>query len=130
MLDVKGYYINRVVSFKHWGICICFLLVFVGCRQELPVTSTIEVDFALFKHDTPTDLYGISLDEIDHAIEGGIYAEMIQNRSFEDGVAPINCRYDRKKQVIITPNGFQMPFIKPDSIGMENSIEAYMGIFR
>ena len=96
MLDVKRYYMNRVVSFKHWGICFCFLLVCVGCRQELPVTSTIEVDFALFKHDTPTDLYGISLDEIDHAIEGGIYAEMIQNRSFEDGVAPINCRYDRK----------------------------------
>lgn len=116
MLESKRYYMNRVVSFKHWGICLCFLLVLAGCRQELPVTSTIEVDFALFKHDTPSDLYGISLDEIDHAIEGGIYAEMIQNRSFEDGVAPINCRYDRKNQVIVTPNGFQMPFIKPDSI--------------
>ena len=34
-------------------------------------------------------LYGIFLEEINRAADGGIYAEMIQNRSFEDAAVPI-----------------------------------------
>ncbi len=34
-------------------------------------------------------LYGIFFEEINRAGDGGLYAEMIQNRSFEDAAAPI-----------------------------------------
>lgn len=34
-------------------------------------------------------LYGVFFEEINRAGEGGIYAEMIQNRSFEDAATPI-----------------------------------------
>ena len=34
-------------------------------------------------------LYGIFFEEINRAGDGGIYAEMIQNRSFEDAAAPV-----------------------------------------
>ena len=33
------------------------------------------------------DLYGIFFEEINHAGDGGIYAELVRNRSFEDDVA-------------------------------------------
>ncbi len=36
---------------------------------------------------SPT-LYGSFMEEISHAFDGGIYAELIQNRSFEEGVLP------------------------------------------
>ena len=36
---------------------------------------------------SPT-LHGIFLEEISHAFDGGLYAELIQNRSFEEGVLP------------------------------------------
>src|SRR5437868_7147391 len=37
-------------------------------------------------------LYGIFFEEINRAGDGGIYAEMIQNRSFEDADTPIAWR--------------------------------------
>jgi alpha-L-arabinofuranosidase len=33
--------------------------------------------------------YGIMTEEINHAYDGGIYAELIQNRVFQDGVDPV-----------------------------------------
>ena len=36
-------------------------------------------------------MYGIFFEEINHAGEGGLYAELIQNRSFEDKELPEDC---------------------------------------
>jgi alpha-L-arabinofuranosidase len=33
-------------------------------------------------------LYGIFLEEINHGVDGGLYAELVRNRAFEDGRAP------------------------------------------
>lgn len=88
----------------------------VACQQETPITSVIRIDGESSTRRVNPDLYGITLEEINHAIDGGLYAEMVQNRSFEDGVPPMNCPYDRRRNVLTTPNGFDMPFIRPDSI--------------
>ncbi len=37
-------------------------------------------------------LYGIFFEEINRAGDGSIYAEMVQNRSFEDAVSPLAWR--------------------------------------
>ncbi len=34
--------------------------------------------------------YGIFFEDINHAADGGLYAELIRNRSFEDAVTPVN----------------------------------------
>jgi alpha-L-arabinofuranosidase len=39
----------------------------------------------------PSSLYGIFLEEINNAGEGGLYAELIQNRGFEDANLPPSC---------------------------------------
>lgn len=62
------------------------------------------------------DLYGLTLEEINHGIDGGLYAELIQNRSFEDGMPPLNCPYDAARNVLITPNGWTIPFLRSDSL--------------
>lgn len=61
-------------------------------------------------------LYGLTIEEINHAVEGGLYAELIQNRSFEDGVLPVHSAYDRARGLLITPNRWTLPFPRPDSI--------------
>ena len=49
---------------------------------------------------SPSNLYGIFFEEISHAGEGGLYAELIQNRGFEDSRLPPMCKLE---------NGFVVP---------------------
>ena len=94
-----------------WTACLA-----LSCQQETSITSIIRVDGEGTRQAVNPDLYGITLEEINHAIDGGLYAEMIQNRSFEDGIAPLNCPYNARQRTITTPNGYDMPFMRPDSL--------------
>jgi alpha-L-arabinofuranosidase len=80
------------------------------------VTSFITID--LNKSVLPVNryLYGLTLDDANHAIEGGLYAEQIRNRSFEEGVTPAGCLYDATGNFLITPAGWKVPFVTPDEI--------------
>lgn len=53
-----------------------------------PPAATIRVDLRQEKAPVPESLYGIFMEEISHGFDGGIYAELIRNRSFEEGVLP------------------------------------------
>ncbi|MEX2317862.1 MAG: alpha-L-arabinofuranosidase C-terminal domain-containing protein [Pirellulales bacterium] len=48
----------------------------------------INVDAAQAGPRISPTLYGIFLEEISHGVDGGLYAEKIRNRAFEDGRAP------------------------------------------
>ncbi|MDH6306546.1 alpha-N-arabinofuranosidase [Parabacteroides sp. PF5-5] len=97
---------------------IVLLLIFflAGCKPELPATSSITITTEGVSYPVNEQLYGLTIEEINHAIDGGIYAEYIQNRSFEEGSIPLHCAYDRTRNVLVTPNGWTIPFIHPDSI--------------
>lgn len=97
-------------------ISIIHIILFSGCQPEMPVTSSITIEMDGFSVPVNKKLYGLTIEEINHAIDGGIYAEMIQNRSFEDGVPPLNCPYDASRNMLITPNGWAIPFMRPDSV--------------
>ena len=98
-------------------ICwIGILLIITGCQPEMPVTSTITIDGEARRIAVNQELYGLTIEEINHAIEGGIYAELIQNRSFEEGVPPLNCPFDPVRRVLRTPNGWTIPFLRADSV--------------
>ena len=69
------------------------LLALTGASVPLAVQTespraTIRIDLKEEKAPVPPSLYGIFMEEISHAFDGGIYAELIQNRSFEEGVLP------------------------------------------
>ncbi|MDO4755814.1 MAG: alpha-L-arabinofuranosidase C-terminal domain-containing protein [Parabacteroides sp.] len=97
-------------------ITLILVVLMVGCRPEMPVTSSIRIEKDGTTFPVNQELYGLTIEEINHAIDGGIYAELIQNRSFEDGVPPLNCRFDAARKVLITPNGWTIPFLRADSI--------------
>ncbi len=56
----------------------------------------IRVNLQQQKAPVPPTLYGIFLEEISHAFDGGLYGELIQNRSFEEGVLPPGLKLVKK----------------------------------
>lgn len=66
----------------------------------LAATANISVDAGQTGARIPKNLYGVFLEEISHAGEGGLYAELIQNRAFEDANLPPACKLE---------NGFIIP---------------------
>lgn len=53
-----------------------------------PTSAVIRIDVADERHPVSPMLYGIFLEEISHAFDGGLYGELVMNRSFEEGVLP------------------------------------------
>jgi alpha-N-arabinofuranosidase len=83
-------------------LCFVALLLLVAPTQPATPRSagTITVDASKPGHAIPSNLYGIFFEEISHAGEGGLYAELVQNRGFEDSRLPPMCKLD---------NGFVVP---------------------
>ena len=64
-------------------------------------TATVTVNVKKKGPDVPPHLYGIFFEEINHAGDGGLYAELVRNRGFEDANLPPACR--REGEFIIPP---------------------------
>jgi len=68
-----------------------FIIFFAACGAESVLAqpqassqSAIRIDPGMEGARISPDLHGIFFEEISHAGEGGLYAELIQNRGFED----------------------------------------------
>jgi alpha-L-arabinofuranosidase len=64
-------------------------------QDQGPVAS-IRVNLREEQAPVPAGIYGIFMEEISHAFDGGIYGELIQNRSFEEGVLPSGMKLVKK----------------------------------
>jgi alpha-L-arabinofuranosidase len=81
------------------GACatvLAWLASGTGAATAQTPSATIQVNLAQQKAPVPPTLYGIFMEEISHAFDGGIYAELIQNRSFEEGVLPPGMKLVKK----------------------------------
>ena len=67
------------------------VLVVLGMSAQAQ-TAVLNVDASREGVSISPTLYGLFYEEINHAGEGGLYAELIQNRSFEDEALPIRNR--------------------------------------
>jgi alpha-L-arabinofuranosidase len=77
-----------------------------------PAKVSIYPDRKLFP--VSPSLYGLFFEEISNAGDGGIYAELIRNRSFEDMVIPERCHVEDCN--LHTPAGWIAPFDNSDPI--------------
>ena len=64
------------------------------------VSGSITIDASKTGARISSNLYGIFYEEISHAGDGGLYAELVQNRGFEDANPPPAC---------VLENGFVVP---------------------
>ena len=60
--------------------------------------------------DTSPSLYGLFFEDINRAGDGGLYAELLRNRAFDDGIIPEGCSYDAENKLIISSTGWSSPF--------------------
>lgn len=71
-------WMNKIVQFGG-------LLSLLSCNQPVDVVT---IDLSKEEAEIPSSLYGVFFEEITHSGDGGLYAEMIRNRGFEDGTLP------------------------------------------
>lgn len=62
---------------------------------------TMSIDMSSHEADISSTLYGVFFEEINHAGEGGLYGELLGNRSFEDKQMPEGYRVEGER--IIPP---------------------------
>ena len=73
---------------KFWitlSIAASFLL---SCTSKPQTDGLIEVDVSQKGAEVSPNMYGVFFEEINHAGEGGLYGELVQNRSFEEKEFP------------------------------------------
>lgn len=59
----------------------------VSCTGK-KTDGTITIDYNQKGADIPESMYGIFFEEINHSGDGGLYAELVQNRGFEETSVP------------------------------------------
>jgi alpha-L-arabinofuranosidase len=64
------------------------VLMLWSCTEETPTEGIIQIDGSKKGAYVPSSLYGVFFEEINHAGDGGLYAELVQNRSFEEKEYP------------------------------------------
>jgi hypothetical protein len=76
----------------------------------------VELKINVNKPKIPTSscLYGAFFEEINSAGDGGLYAEMIQNRAFEDSLVPQGCRV--RGNTLISPTERESFFPADDPV--------------
>jgi len=79
------------------NISTCIKLIVFFCFaffSTLHAQTIITIDAKKTGASVSPDLHGIFFEEISHGGEGGLYAELIQNRSFEESRIPEGCTLD------------------------------------
>lgn len=71
-------------------LCFLSLLCFSFADAQ---NNYMYIDSSKKGADIPKSLYGIFFEEISHSGDGGLYAELIQNRGFEEHVLPSGTTY-------------------------------------
>src|SRR5688500_2691031 len=75
-------------------IAAAVLTLSVSGRAQPTPAGSITIDASKLGHTISPGMYGIFFEEISHAGDGGLYAELVQNRGFEDSRLPPMCLRD------------------------------------
>lgn len=70
-----------------------FLLMALATVVTAASSQTLTVNLEKRNADVAPTMYGIFFEEINHAGDGGLYAELLQNRGFEEHVLPTGMTY-------------------------------------
>ncbi len=80
-------------------ITLFFLSPFVSAQEP-----SIHVDVLSPQAEIQPSMYGLFFEDINRAMDGGLYAEMIFNRGFEENSIPSGCYYDPVQKVVCAPD--------------------------
>ncbi|OHB63415.1 MAG: hypothetical protein A2Y77_18435, partial [Planctomycetes bacterium RBG_13_62_9] len=85
---------------------ICLALASgAGAAEAASAPPTITIDATRPLRPVSPEMYGIFFEEINHAGDGGLYAELVQNRDMEAGTIPEGWRVEGDR--VVTPLGWR-----------------------
>ena len=84
--------------------------------------SSISIRTSDKRFPVAPDLYGLFFEDISHAGDGGLYPEMLRNRSFEDSILPEGCTTDDGGKTFVSPTGWIEEFNNGE--GMSSWVKA------
>ena len=87
----------------------------MSCRSSRSQSCTISLDFTKPGPALSLSMYGIFFEDINHAADGGLYAELIQNRDFESNKVPEDMTWI-DDSTIVNPNGWKGSYRRPDDL--------------
>ena len=77
------------MQLKSFTLCMVLLLaVCIKTQAQNNQLTSIKIDLSKKGAVIPSSMYGIFFEEISHSGDGSLYAELIQNRGFEDNTLP------------------------------------------
>lgn len=79
-----------------------------------PGQAELTIDLTQPATPVSPSLYGIFFEDINHAADGGLYAQLVCNWSFEDMVTPARCTV--KNKILQNPGGWKTKFDDSDPI--------------
>ena len=107
------------------GVGVAVLLAVAlgrGAGQPPAVgTGRVTIEVAGPRTAVPPTLYGIFYEEINHAGDGGLYAELVRNRGFEDANLPPACI--REGDFIVPPRTPHFDTGKPNNWRLRWDVE-------
>ena len=71
-------------------LCVAMMAagLLAGCTQPQTERESVILNVAEQGAPVSPNMYGVFFEEINHAGDGGLYAELVQNRSFEEKEMP------------------------------------------
>ena len=76
---------------KRRSLPVLSLALLLGATFTRAATPTIAIDASSPTGKVSPLLYGLMTEEINHAYDGGLYAELVQNRAFlDDAASPVH----------------------------------------
>ena len=72
--------------------------------------SKISVQTKIKRFPVEKNLYGIFFEDINRAGDGGLYPELLRNRTFEDSIPPKDCMTQDHDYALVTEEGWRDEF--------------------
>lgn len=82
-------------------------ILLLGATSTMAQTEPIRIDMSKKGAVVSPNLYGIFFEEISHAGDGGLYAELVQNRGFEEHVLPSSMTYKKGRAFAIDSQNYE-----------------------
>ena len=73
---------------KFLPLAIFAIILLISCTPKPQTEGQISIDISQKGADVSPTMYGVFFEEINHAGEGGLYGELVQNRGFEEKEYP------------------------------------------
>ena len=82
-----------IMDMHRYGFLLLAIILPLPALSQVPDKAQITVDLHHPTAEISPDLYGVFFEDINRASDGGLYAEMIFNRGFEEANLPSECTY-------------------------------------